>query len=434
MNDNYDFKKYGADKIAFLGMFLIAILIAQLLVSMKSGLDFSEPIELEHTGLSISIPTGKGWEAAKEWKYVEKDDEYTLRSNYSTYQGILDAAVNCRYFLNTQNEKPKTLIESQTNDPNNIIAETKIIKKDNLEIYWANFKRPFNIYLGVAELPNNRTITIEVVETSIGIEIAEKIFTTIIDNLNYNEDNLVETGLNFVKEIKNEGLGSQLNNFDSQSCFFIQDSNKSNIGFTIDFLANIKNDEQFTIRGASETFWSGRNPQERKTLFRCDNGLNKYIWQIRVNMRNFQTGATITLDESGVITFVNQTSGRSRQYLNCSNVIPNTLLELLIKPAIQKNISDMVIDIIDSNGQISPTRLSIKPASSTEDYSHILTLQSLFSDESPETFYLNENNRIIRADGNYNLDRTDIATIEKEFPGMSEYISEQMQILNSNSI
>ncbi|MBN2590738.1 MAG: hypothetical protein JXA96_12815 [Sedimentisphaerales bacterium] len=433
MDENYDFKKLGADKIAFLGMFLVAVIIAQLLVSINSGLKFSEPIELVHAGLSVSIPAGKDWQSSEQWNY--RENTFYLLSSLGRNANFPDIGINCKYFLNTQNTTPIVLLKQKIGDINDADIETELIQKENLTISWAQVNRPIRIIEAVAELPGNHIFTIEVLEISLNLDIAESIFKEIINSLSFNEDNIVQTGADFVAEIKRKGIDSLLNNSNMQSCFLRKDSANNNIGFTIDMLGFLNSDEDFTIRGASDLYLSVPDPREQKTMFRCDKGLDNFIWQSRMYMKNSREDVTITLDEPGTITVVNDNSGRSRQYLNCSNVVPNILLESFIEPAIQRNINHMVIDLIDSNGNISPTQFYLKPADNTDEgYTYIVTLKSFKDSDSTERFYLDENNRVTRADGNYILERTDIETIEKEFPGMADYISEQMKLLDSYSI
>ena len=81
--------------------------------------------------------------------------------------------------------------------------------------------KPVTIYWAAADLPNNRTITIEIYETTFNLEIAEKIFMKMIDSLNFDEDNLVKTGAAFVADIKSKGIDSLINSSNIQSCFFL---------------------------------------------------------------------------------------------------------------------------------------------------------------------------------------------------------------------
>ena len=433
MSDNYDLRKFGADKIAFLGMFLLAIVIAQLIVSVRSGIKFSEPVELSGTGLSVSIPIGKGWQTTQKWKH--SDSAFVLSTNFVTYnKRIPDLAVNCRYFIAAQNITPQDLLDEMAEDPNNPVVETRQIQKENFTIYWAHIIKPFTIFWAVAELPNNRMVTIEVIETTFEIDIAERIFHEVVKSINLTDDNSVKTGMDFVTEIKSNGIDSLINNYNTQSCFFLKDSSKRNIGFTIDLLGDTMDDQQFNIRGASYLFFAGRNAQEQRTLFRCDKNLTKFIWQSKTITRNSQFGKMITLDESGTINVTDDETGESQTYSNCFNVVPSILLESFIAPAVKNNINVAIIDIIDSNGNISPNLFSLKPPDeASQEYPDTFMLESLDGRESPDTFYLNDNYQITKATGNYYLERTDIETIEKEFPDMADSISKMMNLLKANS-
>lgn len=435
MNENYDFKKFGADKIAFLGLFIFSVLIANFLVSINSKLDFSEPIELAHTGLSVSIPTGKYWNSTKQWEFDKEDQTFVLETSLNLGNPSNNASVTCKYYSDSrQNMSLTNSIRQQSIDSNSVAPGTKIIEKDNIKIHWILINNPVTILLANVELPNNRIMTIYIFEASAISEIAEKIFNEMVESLSLNEENPVQAGADFVAEIKSRGIDSLINSSNMQSCFFRKDSANNNIGYTVDILGFSNSDNDLTIRGASDMYLGGRIPLEQKSLFNCDKGLNNFLWKSSINTRNRQVELTLTLDESGNITVVNENSGQSRQYLNCKNVVPNILLESFIIPAIERDISNIVIDLIDSSGDISPTLFFLKSAeNSDEGYSYIVTLKPI-DESSSESFYLNENRRVIKADGNYLLERTDIETIEKEFPGMADYISEQLKLLTPNTI
>ena len=135
MNEIYESKKYGIDKIAFLGMFIISILIAQLIVTANSKIIFSDRIELAHSGLSLSIPIGRGWQSTGKWQY--ENNTFVLRSSF-----IHDAAaVECQYL-----PTPYDQYASILSDPNIEVVEKGLIQKDNLEILWAHYEKTGTIY------------------------------------------------------------------------------------------------------------------------------------------------------------------------------------------------------------------------------------------------------------------------------------------------
>jgi hypothetical protein len=433
MNDNYESRKFGADKLAFLGMFILSLLIAQLIVSANSLLVFSEPIELAHSGLSVSIPIGKGWQSDEKWRYDGK--VFTLSSNFMVERGLPAAAVTCSYLRTSQPVDPKKWFEQQTEIPNAANIETGQIQKGNLTIQWAHIEKPFTIFFGTASLPDNRVVTIEVIQTTFEIDTAEKAFKKIIDRLEYKEDNSVSTGTEIVNEMKNRGIDSLIKNHNKQVCFFIQDAANRNLGFTVDSLGDSSAEEQFRIRGASQLFFAGSDPQEQVTSFRGDNKLNNYIWQSQTHTKAGRADTKIALDESGSINVTS--SSRVNSYPNSSTVIPTIFLELVIDSVVQKGIKEAIIDTIDSNGKITPVLISFGPVDSNdEDVSNSVKLAFLNGRGSTELLYLNNENQILREviqqDNIYKLERTSIESIKEEFPQQAGDILQQNQLFDKN--
>ena len=434
MNEDNDLRKFGADKIVFLGLFVISLLIAWLIVSVKSGLNFSRPIELPHSGLSMVIPTGKGWQNTEQWKYI--DNAFVLSS--SLFSGkSLAAAVNCRYFLTSQNITPEIFLNQQAIEPNSPVVEKNILKKGNLEIHWAYLEKPFTVYIGTVDLPNNRTVVIEVVQTAFEIDIAEKVFKTIVERMDYKEDNPVKTGTVIVTEMKNKGIDTVLEGHYQQASFFIRDSGNHNIGFTIDLLDNIKTNESLNIRGASQLYFTGSIAKDQATLFQGDKNLNQYNLQSQTNTKSGKTSVEIKLDKTGTLSITNQFG--ENKYPDSAGLIPSIFIELLIQNIVQDKIDESVIDILDSDGKMSAALFSFKPAENiSENITNTVSLRSLDNRNLFETFYLDSNNTILKVSVNeesgYYLEKTDLDSIEREYPGQTSFISQQNQFIESNSL
>jgi len=71
MNEFEKEKKYGSDKIALLGFFVLAVLTAYIITALKSAVTLTDPIELGYTGLSVSMPNGNGWKSEQQWNYEQ---------------------------------------------------------------------------------------------------------------------------------------------------------------------------------------------------------------------------------------------------------------------------------------------------------------------------------------------------------------------------
>ena len=53
-------KKYSLEEVALLVMFAFGLLVAGLIVALRGRIDMSEPLELPHSGLAVSLPAGHG--------------------------------------------------------------------------------------------------------------------------------------------------------------------------------------------------------------------------------------------------------------------------------------------------------------------------------------------------------------------------------------
>ena len=177
MNDSGNSKNIGADKIVLLGLFILSLLTAKLIVTFKSRLIFSDPIELADTGLSISIPTGNGWTGQKQWR--NENNISTLNSIFTIDPDRPSAWVYCEYLPNYEFSSSRIWFEQKAAIINGTILEIDSIEKENLTIDWTHIEKPevfLEIFLATIKLENNQRLNIEVHESADGIEQAKLFF------------------------------------------------------------------------------------------------------------------------------------------------------------------------------------------------------------------------------------------------------------------
>src|SRR4030042_5158791 len=162
MHRKLDLKNLEADKIALLGLFVLALLIAHIIVSVKSAIVFSEPIELAHTGLSISIPSGHGWQSKKQWQY--QHNTYTLSSNFTSGSDRPTPWAYCQYLLAAEAISPQRWFEQKAAEIDGTVVEVHQEQINALTIDWIHIEKPESLlddFLGTIELPNRRRVNIE---------------------------------------------------------------------------------------------------------------------------------------------------------------------------------------------------------------------------------------------------------------------------------
>lgn len=203
MNDTQGTNKPGYDKIALLGLFIAALLMAHLIVVFKSRISFSDPIRLSQTGLSVSMPSGQSWQSDIQWQYQE--NMFSLSSLFPRGSDRPTTWANCRYLLSAEMATPQMRFEQKASEINAVVAETNQTQTDTLTIDWARIDKPevhFSMFFGTARLPDNRQLDIEVNQIAGDGELAERVFKHIIESLKFEDNQLLKTGAEIVAEIK----------------------------------------------------------------------------------------------------------------------------------------------------------------------------------------------------------------------------------------
>jgi hypothetical protein len=427
------------DKIALLALFVFALLTARLIVALKSTLVLSEPIMLAHTGLSASIPTGNGWQSKEQWKY--RENTFTLSSSFIPGPGRPTAQTYCQYLLASEATSPQMRFEQMASEVEGAIVKTDQIQTDTLTIEWAHIQRPeifLNILSGTAKLPNDRQLNIEVHEFLGDTDLAERAFRQIIKSVNFKDNQLLQAGTEIIEKIKSKGLDGFLDNQNQQAFFLIKDSARRTVGFTMDVLIDSGRDTQLNIQAAGLLYIRGRHAKEQVTSFQCRNHLDEFVYKSETYSGDGRSGTEVILEEAGEMT-VRMTGARpeGKTYHLNPAAIPNVLADQLFGQMLDDNKPEIVVDIIDADGQIIPTFISAIDAQKDilheESAAYIFKLELLDGRGFSEHVYLNNQKqifqRLVQQENIYLLESTSGEDIVREFPEHAEYILQKNRML-----
>jgi len=444
MNDTDGTKKLQYDKIALLGLFILALLMARLVVVFKSGLAFSEPIPLSQTGLSISMPSGYSWQSEKKWTHQE--NMFTISSLFPRGSDKPTTWANCRYLLSTETNTPQMRFEQTAAEIDAGIVETKQTQTNGITIEWACISKPeflFTVFYGTARLPDNRQLDIEVRHIASDAQFAERTFQGIIEHLKFEDNELLKAGTGIVTEIKTRGLAGFFDNQNRQAFFMIKDASKSIIGFTMDVLVDTGTDSSATgtqrnIRSAGLFYIRGQNSFEQATSFQCSNNLDEFVYNSELLSRAGRSGTETILDANGVITVRKfQAQPDEKTYRLGPAAIPDVFLDQLLAQMLDGGRKEIVIDFIEANGKIIPTLIAtVEAATDTnaeDDAAYVFKIELLDGRGFSERMYLNDRRqvykRLARQDNIYLLERTDAESIAREFPEYAEHVLRNSQML-----
>jgi hypothetical protein len=482
MNGTYETRSRWGDKMAFFGLFIAVLLIASLLVIWRSAIVLSEPIELNCAGLSVCIPTGAGWQSENRWKYQQ--NAFTLDSFFNPGSGSITTMVSCRYQLAATKAAPEALFDEKASE----VRGSKIVKTGQIEmgktgsssakdaqnssipaIDWAHIKgskTPFDTFFGVAQLPNNRRLDIEVYQDTGDTNLAEKIFKSVTENLKFTDNQLLEAGSKIVAEIKGKGLDSFLasvgnklapsgaeagQEWNRETFFLIKDARERTIGFTMEVLGSLE-PERFGAR--SFYYIRGQPEQEQVTFFQSGNNLTEFVWKSETSSPGGRNGVEIVSDKNGIMTVKEfDLQAKEKTYQISPAAIPDVFGEFILGQMLDTNEMEILVDIIEPDGKITPALVSrtdahspavLQSQNSEADVAvgetvYVFKMEFLDGRGFSEQVYLDGRRRISRMllqqESTYTFERTDAENILREFPEQGSYILQKKdKILEQNQL
>jgi len=427
-----------------IALFIAALLMAHIIIVLTSGISFSDPILLSHTGLSVSMPVGQTWQSEKQWQY--RENMFSLSSFFPRGSDRPTTGANCRYLLSAEMATPQIRFVQRASEIDAVIVETNQTQTDTLTIDWARIDKPelhLSMFFGTAKLPDNRQLDIEVGQIAGEGEMAEMVFKHIIDTLIFEDNQLLKAGAEIVAEIKSRGLAGFLDNQNRQAYFLIKDAKMSTIGFTMDVFVDSGQDGSATggqpnIQAVGLYYKRAERSREQRTSFQCSNNLDEFIYKNEISHRTGRSGTEIILDRYGIMTvqeFQAQPDGKS--YRLGPAAIPDVFLDQLLIQMIESGTSQIIADIIEAGGKIVPTHFAAievaKDMTADEDAAYVFMLELLDGRGFTEKIYLNDQKqvylRLARQDNIYILERTEVESIVKEFPEHAKYIRRNNQML-----
>ena len=443
MNENYRLKKVGADKIVFLLLFVLALLIAQIIITTRSRLELSEPIELSYAGLSLSIPLGNGWESDKKWYYDENG--FSLSSYLFIGAKEPSAWIFCRYHLAPEIVSPEVWFKQKAAEIDGVVEEVNQIQKEKLNIDWARIECPdtvLSIFLGTVELPYNHRLDIEINQMTLETGLAQKVFEHVLESFIFRDNQELNAGGETVAKIKSRGLDNFLVSRDKQINFMITNSRKQNIGFALEILMDSKSSDDFNIQAASHFYLTGQDNREQGAFYRGKNNIEEFVWQSQtLESANDKAYSKTVLDEDGIVTVIKYSNlgMEENRYKFSPTMIPEIFIESLLSQMLQDDINEIIIDIINSDGSIIPVYISYTEAdegiAENSDAIYAFRIDFMSEQDFSEYVYLDQQKQISRIilhqNQQYVLEKTSLENIAEAFPERADIILTRDEKLKS---
>ena len=422
-------KKYNADKVALFALLLLGFIIAQIIISNRSGIKLSEPINLAKSGLSVQIPKGSSWKNT-DWVYGE--NSFNLISALGI-NSKLAASVQWQYLLTPVKEAPAEQIRQKALRYNGQIADNYQKNIGSLVMDWGRIitrGKMGPIFFGVVSLGRDRTVTLEVIQTPGLGDLAKELFDAVAESIAFTDNKPLANGAEFINNFKDGRIADILYGKDTHKYFLINDNSGQTLGFVAEALAETQDDDGQPAIGAVGMYnIDGPKGSNEQSVFRCGIFLDTFHWVNNGSNTQSRTkiSTEIALNQQGTVTVRNPVSQRVYQFAFGTAAVPEILLEPVLIEFINSDIEQIMLDLIISQGVVIPAIISkIKDAALPANVAYAIEVDFLDKEQNYQLMYFDNYKNLVQINiqgrVNYNIKRADKDTILEKFPGWQEQI------------
>jgi len=430
--------KKGTDKIVFLGLFVLSLLLARLIVATKTAIRLTGPIELEHTGLSIAFPRGGLWQSQKHWSYEQNCFNINC---FASANGDITTLIGFKYSLAPIKSPPQQWVEDKEALLAAGVQQQGVMESPQpsglLYMHWAHLARPkelLDFFIATCELPLGRRLELEIHQFNGDAELAEKIFNSVLQSITLIDNEPFDGGADIVGQIKDAGLGRLLEH-NRTDFFIIENLVKQQIGFAVEVQAinpetpAAEDSNGFNIHTAGFYYIRDRFVRQRISLFKTNRNLEKFIWKSETSDITGPKGIEIALEQTGILTVGKPAdNNKAQKYQPSPAAIPDALLEAVIRQLLESDYERIIVDIISPDGGIMPTIISkIKTGQpDSSEIAYVLLLKAVHKSGFTRQIYLDDKKQILKMlvqrENSYLLKRTTKEDVLEKFPERAEYI------------
>jgi len=446
MVDENRTSKQIAKIIALPALLAISLLAARLVMQAKTGIRMSAPIELNKSGLSVSMPSGNSWKSQDKWSF--EDSSFVVSSSFSA-RSIADRSyAQCRYLLAGKEDTPKERLMQEYSQTK--LVETGRITADNLAVNWAsiNTDSGIEIILGVCDLADGRQLEIEVLQPADEPGLAKEIFEKIAKSIRFSDNGLLRQGIRLIGEIRNEGpniVPADGPGKQPTSLFTISDSHDKIIGFMMDVMVTAGADGEANINAADYYYLRGTVADEQVSYFRGTTDLRQFNWRVETISRRGPQGLEMSAD-TGVLTvrklrsgspFSRRTGKETGEYELGETAVPDIVLEPVFTKMLNSDSPAVIIDIIKSDGTIAPAYIEKIPGTKEQTDSNCIRMDWLDGRNFWQKIYYDDSKKpvkiVLTQENIYTFNRSDANEIASLFPERAALISGKKQLLDRES-
>jgi len=471
MTDSENLRRFGLDKIALFLLLLAGFFFAELIVSSRAHFKLSKPIALEGCGMAVSVPAGGFKQLSDGFEYNDNEFRLSCIMQISSDSAVM---VHWRYFIVPFKKTVAERFEIQASDIGGAIEKTGSEQFGQFTFDYARIvsqlpaqtrrgepdrsERTTTLLLsGTTQLPDGRTLTLEVAQKGYDIDLAEKIFRSLAASVTFTSAGPLADGRELLDNFRQKALADILQKNTLQNYYYIKDYTGRSMGFATDAISLKNNRRDANSLTAVSLYFIhlGVNPFAEQSLFRSDPNIQTFKWISQQSnlVINRELITSIELDREGTVTIQSTTVKTlperivSQNFTFTSSALPEMLSDTFVESFLQSSFNSVMVDLILSDGRIMPaliTRTELQKTTQPNAASTRLSppksaVKIVFfgTDAHEQTIYFDSSGKIvlceIRGKLSYKLERTQRDRLVADFPGWLEKLELIEQYINEKS-
>jgi hypothetical protein len=398
----------------------------------------SLPVDVPAAGFSFSMPQGNGWQTGTTVQFEENN--YYLMAVQKNAGDKVATRLTVMYVVAAGTIDANEWLISKAAQMGGRIRGERSIEGRGILTRAAMLEmrgQSMRIFYGIALLPGGRNVLIEAVDTTDDESWGWEALTRVAESFVFKGNPLLEQGQKVVASIRGKGL-AQVMGISKQQQYFLVSEDGRNEGFEVNLYARSESDASLNVRMIESYYVRSLGGMEG--ILQTNDQFDRFFWiSNTLSSRGARSKAVeLHLDDDATMSVRMGGARYAQEYVPGPAAIPDPLSLAVYKEMIALDISQAIIDFIDSQGRILPAIVQVQKRSSDANDSIAYTVTVKYCDQTGllQELSLDADGQIakgvVEGRNSYLLTRSSKEMILAEFPLWLDYITSIEKLLEED--
>jgi hypothetical protein len=415
---------FDFSKLVFLGILLAAVAAVWMFSTAHTTLIMA-PVAPACGELTVSMPKGPYWKSPNDGKWTWQPNALVQRSVHGAGQ---DCTVEVQYQLSPITVEPEQHLAAAAAAwrLEEIAHGRQQIGEATLT--WtalASEEEQPRVYYGVAPLNSQRMLTLYVKAKPGVTLLAAQVFDSLLQSIKYKDSGLVTKGAEIAKAVQADGLAALTAQFPSE-VFSVKNESGAETGFLISRTTMVPGQNEAVL----ETVYYDPNSKAKFSRSRfATTNIGSFILYSWNGPGNSSPYATVRVEDGVLMAAVR--GSRKMEYNLSDAAVSGQIAELAGWKLLKNGVPEAVIDMIESEGSITPVRINpVKTSAEPNDKESSVLFTSIAGSGFSSEVFFDPNGRVSKRiehlEKTITIERTTAEHIRALFPELAEEITRFM--------